>query len=294
MCTSTYNKLLFLLVAIAFLSASCGSLEQEVDIDLPEASELYVVESYLQPGQQINLLLSKNTPFFDVIGQNSDNNFGNLLVQGAQVTVFADKQPIPLTNTISQAEDGFISNYQSPYIIPQDYDVHYRLEIELPDGKTITSSTKAYSPLTIDSSVIQWNNDQSRARILTYLTDQEPEEVNYFRRILNFYDLREDTIVNRTTEQDFTFDDSNADSETIAFGTGYEYQEGDVVVSRVINISLDYYNFLRSVEGAIQSNESPFGSQPGSILSNITPADIATGIFTFYEETRDTSIIPSP
>jgi len=74
----------------------------------------------------------------------------------------------------------------------------------------------------------------------------------------------------------------------LVFGTAFEYAPGDTLISTLYHISEDYYDFLESLETALNSNGNPFVQQE-STRSNINGG---IGIFTGFTLDRKMVIVP--
>ena len=269
--------------ALALFAASCN-LTKDVDITLPEYERQPVVECYLEPGKPFRLLLSQSYAFFDPFGL--DSNFLNrTLLQDADVRISYAGKTVVLANTFSFEPSPFkLFNYTAAEIVPYNPGVNYTLDIRLPNGLEITGSTRMLPRVPIDSIKVEFlQGPDSKARILTYISD-DPAEENFYRRMLNYGSL--DSI----PVQDFIFADRTVTNNIIAFGTGYELNLGDTVFNTVFHISREYYDFTESLQLAVLGNVNPF-AQPSPIKSNVRGSANPLGIFTSLSYVRDTTII---
>jgi len=167
--------------------------------------------------------------------------------------------------------------------VPANYDEAFELEILTGKGDRISSTTQLLKPILIDSVNVEFDPDEpSLARVLTYFTDP-PDETNYYRRMLSEGNL--DSLA----FQDFSTSDRVVEN-VVVFGTRYVFEEGDSVINTLFHISEDYYNFLESVQGAVQANGNPF-AQPSPIISNIESNANAVGIFTTLNYDRRVTVI---
>ncbi len=275
-------KFSFVLVAVATFFASCN-LEREIEIDLPDYESRPVVECYLEPGQPFSLLLTRTASYFDPFPTSNNEFLDQILLDGATVTITHNGQTYTLENGL------FLNpitrkayNYLAPDLVPADYEHNFELQITLPDGETITAMTRILRPVPIDSIVVEFPEDDTLARVLTYFTDI-PNEHNYYRRM--FHEQTLDSI----PAQDFATDDRFVEN-SIVFGTGYNYAVGDTVFNAIFHIDRPYYDFFNSVQTAISSNGNPFG-QPSPIISNLQGTADAIGIFTGLSYERIMTII---
>ena len=262
---------------------ACG-LEREVEIELPAYEAQVVVEAYLEPGNRYNLLLTRGTPFFDPFDiQSLETVLEEVLEQEADVRIRYGNQEISLVNNLyyNPSTQQF-ANYVAQEIVPYDYTAEFNLEIMLQNGKEIDATTYLLKPIPFDSLVVEYQDD-TLARVLTYLTDI-PREENFYRRMLSVGSL--DSV----PEQDFLVEDILTDNGVIAFGTGFDYTKGDKVINSLWHISKEYYDFLESVQFSIQANLDPI-TQPGMIISNVNGSANPLGIFTGISLSRDTTNI---
>ena len=147
----------------------------------------------------------------------------------------------------------------------------FSLRIKTKGGREITAKTKLLPPVPIDSVVIEFSSEvDSVARVLTYVTEDSNMD-NYYRRMLHVGTL--DSI----PDQDFTTNDDFVDNDQMIFGSGFEFEEGEIVINSIAHIDRAYYDFLESIFFAMDANGNPFG-QPAAIKSNVEGD--AIGIFT--------------
>lgn len=272
----------FLFVAFAITVVGCN-LEQEIDIDLPDYESRYVVECYLEPGQPFTLLLTRTASYFDPFPTSNNDFLDQILVDGATVTIEHNGQTYALQNGLFfNPLSRKAYNYLTPEFIPEDYERDFELNIVTPDGKTITATTRILRPIPIDSIVVEFLEDDTLARVLTYLKDV-PNEQNYIRRMLHEHSL--DSI----PLQDFATDDRFVE-DNIVFGSAYNFAAGDTVFNTIFHIDRPYYDFFNSVQTAAASNGNPFG-QPSPIISNLRGTANAIGIFTGLSYDRIMTIV---
>lgn len=280
------NKLSIITALLGIvLLASCGNLEREIEIDLPEYQSQYIVECYLEPGQPFTLLLSKSVPYFEPFPTDPLAFVENILVDSAEVTISHNGMTYKLDNSlIINPFTSKIFNYGSSSLVPNDLYSDFQLHITTPDGKTITATTQLLPVVPIDSVVIEFDETRDTlARALTYLTD-DPNSANFFRRMIHHHSL--DSI----PDQDFTADDQFVDNTKIVFGTGYDFKEGDTVFNTIFHIDRAYYDFWQSTFNAVNANGNPFG-QPSGIISNLQGDAGAVGIFTGLNYDRVMTIV---
>ncbi|WP_170110514.1 DUF4249 domain-containing protein [Flavilitoribacter nigricans] len=278
-------KWLSISITTLLLGALCWScnLEKEIEIDLPDYDSKTVVECYLEPGRPFQLLLTRSTSYFSPFDTATSDLLQNLLVNGAKVSINHAGVRYDLNNQLvidQQAQKLY--NYYNENLVPQDYTEDFELAIELQDGSTITGTTRLLPVVPIDSVVVEFEENDTLARVLTYFTDI-PDQTNYYRRMLHHNSL--DSLA----MQDFTLDDRVVE-DVIVFGTGYEFAVGDTVFNTLFHIDRTYFDFLESVDNAVLSNGNPFG-QPSPINSKLEGTARSVGIFTGLSYTREITVL---
>ena len=263
----------YIIWSLSVLALVSCNLDQEIEIELPEYTPQVVVECYIENGQELRVLLSESVPYFDVIPQDPLEYLGNILLEGATVS-------ISYNGNTYELEEGLVvnpftlqlNNYSNSEVVDVEPGTVFELDIILADGSVLTSSSSMVVPIPIDSSSIQFNPLQPEfARTLIYGTDPSPEP-NYIRRILHKGSL--DSL-----EIDFVTSDDLVDTEIFLFGSDYSFEVGDTIINTMIHINKEYYDFFQSAAGAAFINGNPFG-QPGQFISNIKGPGDPIGIFT--------------
>lgn len=266
---------------LLFTTIACN-LEKEIDIDLPEYESVPVVECYLEIGQPFQLLLSRSASYFDSFALDA-GFLEKALIQNAKVTITHQGKIYTLNNglDLDPLSQKFY-NYSSTDTVPRNFDNNFELKITLADGRTVEATTRILPVIPIDSVVVQFRENDTLARALTYLTDL-PGQANYYRRTLH------QSALDSIPDQDFVLDDRIVE-KVIVFGTGYDFAQGDTVINTVYHIDRPYYNYLESVFNARDSNGNPFG-QPSPVISNLQGTAEALGIFTGVSYDRKTVIV---
>lgn len=275
-----------ILLLLSMLS-SCG-LEKEIDLDLPAYDNKLVLECYLEPGQPMALLLTRASDYFSPFPKDLNGFVEGILEQGATVEIRHKGQTFQLKNQLTfNPVTQRVFNYSAQNLVPEDYQSPFELYITTADGKTIAATTQLLPVVPIDSVVVQYQENDTLARVLTYFTDDR-NQTNYYRRVLHHSSFR-DSI----PDQDFVVDDRLADNGVFVFGTGYDFAPGDTVFTSLFHINRVYYNFLESLTNAVSSNGNPFG-QPSPIISDLQGTAGAIGIFTGLSYDRQRVIIKDP
>lgn len=272
----------FVILSCLGLLAACN-LEREIEIDLPDYESKIFVECYLEPGQPFTLLLTRTFPYFAPFPDLDAQYLNELLVDSAEVSIRHQGTTYVLRNQLLLVNrTRKLYNYKSDDLVPFNYGDDFELLITTKEGTTITAVTRILEPVPIDSIVVNFAENDTLARVLTYLTDV-PNQSNFYRRMLHEHSL--DSI----PEQDFATDDRFVE-DIIVFGSGYRYVEGDTVFNSLFHIDRAYYDFFNSVQNANSSNGNPFG-QPSPIISNLNGTAEAIGIFTGLSYDRIMTII---
>lgn len=261
---------------------SCN-LEKEVDIELPAYEPRYVVECYLEPGKPITLLLSRSAPYFEPFPDINQDFLDNILVDSADVSIIYNGVEIPLENRlILNPLTLKVFNYYAPVNVPYDTVNPFELRIMDRAGQMISATTRILPVVPIDSLVVQFAENDTLARVLTYITD-DPAESNYYRRMMHKGSLDSLAI------QDFAADDRLAEG-VIAFGTGFNYAVGDTLIATIFHIDKAYHDFLESLSDAAGANGNPF-AQPSPVISELGGTADAIGIFTGLSYVRKTIVV---
>lgn len=260
-------------IVSASILTSCGNLEKEIDLELPFYESQYVVECYLEPGEHFRLALSRSVPYFEPFPEDPSEFVSDILVDSAVVVISHAGKDYVLSNEIDVASllnKTKVYNYYLPEPVPVDFSSDFLLTITTTDGKVITGKTRLLPPVPIDSIIVEFDQERDTlARALTYLTD-DPAQNNYYRRMYHINSL--DSI----PDQDFVTNDDFVDNQVIAFGSGFELEEGDTIYNTIFHIDRAYFDFWNSTFNAINANGNPFG-QPSGIVSNVSGG---VGIFT--------------
>ena len=280
--TSIYN---WILSGVILLGLSACNLDQPIDLQLPEYESRLVIECYLEKGEPFSLLLTRSSGYFDPFGLTGNQLLSGLLESGATVNIKQGDKVYKLENNLSLDRfTGKFFNYTLDVPVPENYDEPFELEITTEKGEFIRASTRLLPAVPIDSIIIEYEPEEKEmARVLTYFTDI-PAQANFYRRMLH------QTSLDSLPFQDFTTSDRVVE-DVVVFGTRYAFEQGDTILNTLFHISEDYYNFLESVQGAIQANGNPF-AQPSPIISNIESEVDAFGIFTTLNYDRRLTIVP--
>jgi len=298
---------LYLLFPLLLLLSACN-LAQPIDLDLPEYEPEVLVESYLIPGNPYFVILSRTVGFFDSLALDYVEGAEVTVRHGGETVTLYELPPEILSLLLATDSSSEISNFlgAQPVIyasarfgggipeielVPEDYESTFQLEVFTPEGDTLNASTRIPAPVPIAYQEIQFN-DQEQALILTAIED-EAGVPNFYRRLLveRRRDVAEgsnDTTWISDEQQDFVLDDGFSDGETILFGTGFDFESGDTLISTIYHITEDYFRFVDTRDAAIAASLSPF-AQPAQLHTNILGGQ---GVFVGLTLSRDTAVVP--
>lgn len=268
------SQLLTKIACLFLIMVTSCNLEKEIDIDLPTYEPQMVVECYLEPGKPYRLTLIESQTYFQP--------FELKLVNGATVQIKHQNSTYDLTfnpdlvfDTISRKS----FNYTNPTLVPFDYNSEFTLFIRDSLGREINAKTKILPPVPIDT--IEWKfNDDSLAFTLFRFSD-DPATTDFYRVMVH------DSVFYTGAERDFTFDDLFTTNNMISVGSNFTYEKNDTLLFSLFHIDKKYFEYLESVDAAIQSNGNPF-AQPGSVTSGV---EGGIGVFTGLSVDRKQIII---
>jgi hypothetical protein len=254
--------------------SSCGSLETNVEVELPKYERKLVVECYLEKGKPYRLLLTESVGYTDpeIIP----------FVNRAFVTISRNGQIDTLKyQTTIDSLTFKIYNYSSSKILSDTSDVPFDLYIKDRQGRVVTASTRFTPPLIIDSIYYKFSASQPEKARITARVKANPTEENVYRFFLNV----KDSITG--TQSSRILDDRLLQNGEINTTTTYRFDKGDSVWVNVHRVDKAYQEYYSSVRGAFNANFNPF-SQPISIKGNINGG---IGIFTAIKTHRRRLII---
>jgi hypothetical protein len=280
-------KIQYLFPLLLLVASSCRSFENQVQIELPEYERQLVVECYLEPGKPYRLVLSESVGFFDSFAEFPFVSGAVCVIEhnGVRDTLTEAPAfpggPIPFLPYFNEAGTKFY-NYASTTLCPLDYDSDFSLYIRDPQGRTITATTRILPPVQLDKLEPAYTIDSSQVSLLMKFQD-DGTQTNFYRPVA------QRTTLDSLPILDFAADDGRfLNGEYVVFGSRPGFERGDTIVGTLYHIDRAYYDFLLTVNDAIQSNGSPF-AQPGRILGNV---EGGIGIFTFISYDRDTLYVP--
>lgn len=300
-CILTMKNILIIIFSglLIFTLNSCDSLERDIDLNLPTPERILTVECYLEAGKPYRVLLTETKGFFESLDACPLVKGATVIIRHNGISDTLQESFYFSPNCPADSLFGFIPffnadltrfyNYGSNQICPEDYNSDFELEVHDPQGnRHAYAKTRFLRPVPIDEMTLLFKDD--KAGLISAVVD-DANTVDYYRVMLHkgvLFDSVGLFNVCRNPEYDLSIDDARFfNGEKVAFGTNYNYDLGDTLISTFYHIDRDYHDFLETISDAQNSNGNPF-SQPSRILTNIRGGQ---GIFTFLSYSRDTVIV---
>lgn len=259
-------------VTISFFSFSC-EMQEDVNIELPSHEGELIVECYLEPGKPYRALVSRSLDFFE-----SDKLEG---VNGAVVKISTPDGPIELLNFVeTDTLYKKVYNYGHQDSVGYEEGAEYQLTVEVDGQLSVAGRTRFLPKVSFGDYNFKFGADTMAAMLLE--VEDNPLEENYYRLVLR------GTQPGMGTTYDVLLTDEDASNGKLKIYTPYILKEGWQVVVNLYHIEKTYYNFLKSVLKARETNYNPF-MQPATLESGL---EGSTGIFTTISLSSDTIMIP--
>lgn len=266
----TLTKLTYSLAGILMLAfmAACD-MQQDITVNLPPHKEIFVVECFLEPGQEHQALMTKSVNFFE----------GKWLegIDGAEIIISSIDGDRTLTN-LNKTDTLYykVFNYYHPDEVVYEEGKEYQITVKYGDEVQASGKTRFLPKVDIEDVYFRQNADSLLA---TYVEIADnPDEDNYYKVVLKMAGDR------TGTNYEGVWDDLDAKDGTLTVHTTHILPPGGPVVVNVYHIDKQYYEFLKSVTQAREANYNPF-TQPATIQSTL---DGAVGVFTAISLTSDT------
>ncbi len=293
--------------------SSCRKLQQDIPLNLPAFKSQLAIECYLGDldASQCSLnglvgieaAVSNTQDYFAPISLNS------LQVKGAEVTVSYDSAG--QTYTFPLQEDLIINNCDTSNVKLFNYKyfkytfsydsvkiggtyihlpnfkpktrIHfhtgliYKLKVDDHQGRIATAETQWLDTVSIKSIRPIFNAHDTNYSLIVKWNDASLAN-DYYRMQIRVLNMDSASVIKRghPLMQDVTFTDNINNGGELAIGGPYRYKQGDSIEVKMFHIRKEFYDYLRTVNAAVNSMGNPFG-QPASIASNVTNG---LGIFT--------------
>lgn len=280
------STILFTAIVLFILFSSCRK-PKIVEVDLPVYANEMVVEGYLIPDQPYLVSLTESVGYLE----NPEIPF----IKDALVYINHGSTSDTLIPFEINLNGILISFYTSKpgVVMTRDYNTPYTLNVEdtLANGtvRKAFCTTQLLPPVEVDSIEFRFDqNPQKLAYMLVYYQDAS-ELGQYYRFIAKNSPMSVYTPeVIRDTLIDFTFEDKIINGQYTPIGTNYRYEPKDTVSLQFLTITKEYFDFLRTLQDATNSNGNPF-IEPLNVKGNVSGAK---GIFTAYEILQYTPVVP--
>lgn len=248
------------LIMIVGQSLFSCMLKEDVDIDFPESEKQIMLEAYLCPGKNYELILMETNKLSeDLILQLSWN---------ADATISNEEKSVHLLNILNiEKETGYVFNYGSSAIVPYNEKSNYYLEITTQLGAHIKASTELVSDIKINDIL------EEDKKINVYFTGDETPEQRYYSLLIEGYEDGE------YQEVRYYMDASETNEIDLTYTVKANFYKWNTLTVKLFHITSDNYHFQVSVQKALSANLDPF-TVPDEIKSNI---DGAMGIFTYFK-----------
>lgn len=254
----------YLLVKIFSVSIFClimhgCMLDGQADIDIPIANQELMLEAYLTPGRNFELMLMESNKLSE--------DLSLLLNWRADVNISFGHDTVHLLNILNfEKESKRVFNYGSPILVSSADGDYYQLSVLTQSGKHITAQTEL-----VESVAIKDFDIDDYSCTVRFLNDINPEKRYYSLMIEGYIDAK---YINKRGY----FDASGIDETLISFVEKGNFYKWESLKIKLFHITRENYLFQSSVNQALGANEDPF-SVPSKIQSNIQGG---IGIFTYY------------
>ncbi len=281
------KKAIIKYVILFIATLQLAACEKEIKINIPASKEELVVEASInQLSSTLNyVILSKTMDYFNP-------SLSLLAVRNAKV--FITEGNIVGNDTIynianqTQFFDLVDSLFPGIYVNPLftgKVETPYKLDVELVDGRKITSKTFIPKPVVIDSMHYWFEPNNKDTNAYFYLQWQDGPEQNNYRVVLKrgFIPFLSGWGYG---DRFYSFDDALINNQPRPFLMLNPFKYGDTVNIYLSQIGRPEYLFWDSFRNAA-NNGGPFAT-PVSVKSNVTGA---IGSFTGYALTQEQIIL---
>ena len=276
--------------ALLLLFSAC---EKGISIDVSESSKQMSIDSWVDAGEQVNVVLTLSSPFFS---KYDSITLRKLVATYAKVTI-SDGDTTEILN-LEKNNDFF-----PPYVYRSQYikgkiGGRYTLTVYA-DGLIHTAKTEILEPTSLIS---HWtkkagDSDDDSSRTLYIQIKDRLNEKNFYRIYTKI--LHKETVfvpIISSVWSDAFFDGVNY---TFMLQRGFEdfskqnhnltYTVGDTVVVKLCSIDETSFKFWYNAEQQMYNSSNPFAGAHSNLRSTFD--NNALGVFTGYSYTLDTLVV---
>jgi len=281
------KKAIIKYVILFIATLQLAACEKEIKINIPASKEELVVEASInQLSPTLNyVILSKTMDYFNpslsLLAVRNAKVFiteGNIVGNDTIYNIANQTQFFDLVDSL------FPGIYVNPLFIGK-VETPYKLDVELVDGRKITSKTFIPKPVVIDSMHYWFEPNNKDTNAYFYLQWQDGPEQNNYRVVLKrgFIPFLSGWGYG---DRFYSFDDALINNQPRPFLMLNPFKYGDTVNIYLSQIGRPEYLFWDSFRNAA-NNGGPFAT-PVSVKSNVTGA---IGSFTGYALTQEQIIL---
>lgn len=290
------NNFLYICVVV-FALGMMQACEREIDIELPNAEDLLVVEGSIEPGKAPVILITRNRGFFNDFPTDLNTLLTEFVVTDAIVTVSDGVNSEVLELKIDPINYPFV--YYSGISIIGEVGKSYSLSITY-NGQVLTSQTQINESVPLDSTwfgLDPFNNEEDSLGVL-YGEIMDPAATGNAYRLFS----KRNSETNFFPVSGAHFNDDFVNGQKVVFFNGqsskpffasdtfnreaFFYSLGDTIYSKFCTIGRNEELFFNTLDAALGSNGNPFAS-PVIVKSNIQGG---LGIWCGYSPSYDTII----
>ena len=290
------NKL-FSICAIVFALGMMQACEREIDIELPNAEDLLVVEGSIETGEFPKVLITRNRGFFNEFPTDLTTFINEFVVTDALVTVSDGTNSETLQFTIDPLNYPFV--YYTGSIIKGEVGKNYTLTI-VSGNKTLSSQTQISSAVPLDSTwfgLDPFNNNEDSLGV-SYGQIMDPDTLGNAYRLF----AKKNSEISYFPVAGAHFNDDFTNNQKVVFFNGqgtrpffasdtfvpreFFYKLGDTILLKFCSIGRNEELFFNTLDAATNTNGNPFSS-PVIVKSNI---EGGLGIWCGYSPAYDTII----
>ncbi len=276
-----------LLLIVMFAFAGCDSLDQVIEIDLPEHTPVLVLNARVEANTDWNVFLSKSRSILDKdkfydFGSNQENPFEDDVVKNAIILVKVNGLDYA---ALTHEANGVYNSTVSP---PGPGSV-VDFEVSAPGFETLkVSDTLPYSPTLVGEVISsEGRGEDFDLRVSFSFDDQTKEEKDYYAILVNAIQgdgTREGLgfRINGASRFDAGLDDAESDFyNVLVFGDDFiDGQKVDVNLDirnhyssyelevRLAKVSEAFFRYRRTIDLQNGSDDNPF-AEPVPIYSNV-------------------------